>query len=355
VLSLIELGTGLNLHLSGRANVHHAAALLGFPSGFAREKIGEIEAFAELGEFFERPVNLYSSGMRVRLAFSMFACFRPEVLIVDEALSVGDVFFQQKCAARMRELLDGGMTMIFVSHDQGAVLNLCDRAMLLDHGKPVFAGDPAEALHRYAAGLFQKPRFGPRRAGAVAQEPAERKAAAAGSAAERILAGDVIRGKTEHRIGNGDMRVVAARVSDAHGRDTLQAGMGEVLVFELLVEAVAGVRQPRVGLHLYDRFNNLVFAAGTFQLGHVLPDLAPGERVAVRAEVTMDVHPGEYAFGVGASVPSEAHPEHGEVCDRVMQLGPIAVVQDREAVRPFFGIAKLPMRVSHTLEGGGRA
>src|SRR5262245_31749013 len=115
VLSLIELGTGLNPNLTGRDNIIHAAALLGFPADFARTKMDEIRAFADLGDFFERPVNLYSTGMRVRLAFSMFACFRPEVYIVDEALSVGDVFFQEKCAGRIGGLVDRGMEMIFVS------------------------------------------------------------------------------------------------------------------------------------------------------------------------------------------------------------------------------------------------
>src|SRR5690606_3084935 len=155
VLSLIELGTGLNPLLPGRANIIHAATLLGFPADFARKKMREIEEFAELGEFFDRPVMLYSSGMRVRLAFSMFACFRPELFIVDEALSVGDIFFQQKCAARIRELLDGGMTMLFVSHDQSAILNLCDRGMVMSQGRPIFYGEPEEAVTRYIASLRQ--------------------------------------------------------------------------------------------------------------------------------------------------------------------------------------------------------
>lgn len=344
VLSLIELGTGLNPHLTGRANVYNAAALLGFPANFAREKIGEIEAFADLAEFFDRPVILYSTGMRVRLAFSMFACFRPEVLIVDEALSVGDVFFQQKCATRIQELLDDGMTMIFVSHDQGAVLNLCDTAILLEKGAVTFSGDPAEALHRYTASLSKKPKFAPRKAA----EPAPAVETPA------VLKGDVLGQRKHDQIGNGDARVVAVRVADRSNRDTLQAMMGETLRIEVLIEAVRPLRTPRVGMHFYDRFGNLVFAAGTYQLGHALPDLAPGERLIVRADVTLDLHPGEYTFGVGASIPSEENPEHGIVCDRVMQLGPVAVVQDKSRPRPFFGMAKLPMKVSHS-RGGGAA
>jgi ABC-type polysaccharide/polyol phosphate transport system ATPase subunit len=130
VLSLLELGTGLNTELTGRQNIINSAALLGFPPDYARQRLGQIEAFAELGEFFDRPVRLYSSGMLVRLSFSMFACFDPEIFIVDEALSVGDVFFQQKCARRIQEMRANGTTMLFVSHDLAAVEALCDRVLL---------------------------------------------------------------------------------------------------------------------------------------------------------------------------------------------------------------------------------
>jgi ABC-type polysaccharide/polyol phosphate transport system ATPase subunit len=349
VLSLIELGTGLNPLLSGRANVFNAAALLGFPANFAKDRIADIEAFAELGEFFERPVMLYSSGMKVRLAFSMFACFQPEVLIVDEALSVGDVFFQQKCATRIQELLEGGMTMILVSHDQGAILNLCDQAILLDQGHAIFSGTPAEALHRYSAHLYQKPRFSPRTREA-APAPAVRPSDTGD--AERIIRGNMLPNEGVARMGNGDVRIVALRIAGPDDRETMQSPMGKPLTLEVLVEARTAASGVRVGMHLYDRFNTLVFAAGTFQVGHELPDLEAGERLIVRLEVTLDVHPGEYTFGVGTSLPSETNVEHGVVCDRITPLGPLIVVQDRDLVRPFYGMARLPLRASHARCGG---
>lgn len=351
VLSLIELGTGLNPHLTGRANIINSAALLGFPADYARSKMAEIEAFAELGEFFDRQIILYSSGMRVRLAFSMFACFRPELFIVDEALSVGDVFFQQKCTARLRELLDGGMTMLFVSHDQSAILNLCDRAILLEKGRVSYMGSPPEVVSRYSASLGQRP--GPRRKHALAAGPASGGVTADSAEAERIIDGDVIRGGGGDRHGTGDMRIVAARVLNRDGRALMQAMVGEPLTIEVLLEAVREVHRPRAGMHLYDRFNNLVFAAGTYQQGHAVADLMPGDRAIVRLEVTMDVQAGEYTFGVGASVPSAESEEQGVVCDRVTGLGPLIVRQDRGAIRPFYGIARLPMKVSHRIVKGG--
>ena len=151
VLSLLELGTGLSAEMTGRQNVVQSTRLLALGTGYAEEKMPQIEAFAELGEFFDRPVRLYSSGMLVRLVFSMFACFDPEVFIVDEALSVGDIHFQQKCAARIRQMLDAGVTMLFVSHDLAAVETLCDRVMLLEAGRVRHLGDKAAGSRMYYA------------------------------------------------------------------------------------------------------------------------------------------------------------------------------------------------------------
>ena len=132
VLSLLELGTGFNPELTGRENLYNSVHLLGLPREYLEDRIGDIQAFAGLGDFFDRPVKIYSSGMHVRLAFSLFIFLKPEVLIIDETLSVGDIFFQQKSFAKMREIITGGTTCLFVSHDTAAVQNLCRRAILLD-------------------------------------------------------------------------------------------------------------------------------------------------------------------------------------------------------------------------------
>ncbi|MEX2218032.1 MAG: ABC transporter ATP-binding protein [Phycisphaerales bacterium] len=378
VLSLIELGTGLNPQLTGRANIVNTAALLNFPPGYARETMAEIEAFAELDEFFDRPVMLYSSGMRVRLAFSMFACFRPDIFLIDEALSVGDVFFQQKCAARLRGMLDGGLTMVFVSHDQAAVLNLCDRAILLSRGKVLFQGAPEEAISRYSSSLAPAPggrwAKGPRAkppdapagtapgrgaSGAPGPAPLAPEAASAPTAptapraarpgaAELVIRRDITRARREHRHGNGRIRIVAARVTSAAGRDAMSAAMGETLSFHVLLEGHAHVERPRASVRFFDRLGNLVFGAGTFQQGAPLPPIAPGERRLVRFDITMDLRPDTYTFGLGCGEPRGDHPEAGVPCDRLDLLGPIIIsAPPPGTIRPFHGIARLPMRISH--------
>lgn len=354
VLSLIELGTGLNPMLTGRDNIVNAATLLGFPANFARDKMTEIESFAELGEFFDRPVNLYSSGMKVRLAFSMFACFRPELFIVDEALSVGDVFFQQKCSVRIREMLDGGMTMIFVSHDQSAVLNLCDRAIVMNHGDCIFQGGPDEAITRYIAaigtgiGSGRSGPPGPVKVWSRRDRPSAPAAVAplAGESAQEILRHDVTARRREHRYGTGKLRILAARMVNAEGADTTSVDVGHTLTFRVLLEARDRIALPRAGIRVFDRFSNLVFSAGTFQLDHQLPPMDPGDRLIVSFTMTLDVEPGTYTFGLGAGEPGSEDLNDGIAHDRIDRLGPFIVELKPGVIRNFFGIARLPMSVS---------
>lgn len=346
-LSLIELGTGLQPLLTGRQNVINMSTLLGFPPDYARLRMEEIEDFAELGDFFDRPVRQYSTGMRVRIAFSMFACFRPEVFIIDEALSVGDVFFQQKCAARLRELLDGGMTMLFVSHDANAVLTLCSRVIVLEKGKPIFHGEPQEGVTRYLSSL--------RGVSGRSKWSAPARAAGAGSpdgsGAAAIIAHDVIRERAASRHGAGGIQIVAARVTDPAGRDTLHTVVGEVLRFSVVLEAMEHVAAPRAGLRLFDRFNNKIFDAGTRQIDHPLPSMAPGDRLVVHFDLTVDLAPGPYTFGLGTSEPAPGDPAAAVPHDRIDLLGPITVALPKDRDRPFFGMANLPMKATHEAAG----
>lgn len=344
-LSLLELGTGINPLLTGRQNVVHSANLLGFPPTYARQRMPEIEAFAELGEFFDRPVDTYSSGMRVRLMFSMFACMEPDLFIVDEALSVGDVFFQQKCVARVREMMARGMTMLFVSHDQAAVLNLCTRAILLEKGRVSFEGTPEETVARYLVGLRGGSRFAAPKTPKPAA-PAADPAPARSDPAALALAADVIgpRGATRHGVGG--MRVLAAAVLGPDGQPSQETTMGGVLTFRLLIEAHRPVAAPRCGVRLHDRFGTLVFGAGTYNAGLALPPLNPGDRLVADLAITMDLADGQYTFSVGCGEPAAEDPDAGVRHDTIELLGPITVLPVAGARRPFYGVARLPMRAT---------
>ena len=134
IAAILELGMGFNPELTGRQNVHHAAGLMGFTPEQIDAALPDIEAFAEIGDYFGEPVRTYSSGMQMRVAFAVATAWRPEILIVDEALSVGDSYFQHKSFDRIREFQEQGTTLLIVSHDRGAIQSLCDRAILLESG-----------------------------------------------------------------------------------------------------------------------------------------------------------------------------------------------------------------------------
>lgn len=149
VSALLELGSGFNPEFTGRQNVFFNGRILGLSKEEIAEKFDQIAAFADIGDFIDQPVKTYSSGMFVRLAFAVAINVEPEILIVDEALSVGDIFFQQKCFKFLEALRSQGKSIIFVSHDTQSVLKLCDRAIVLHHGVLKYAGSPADMVAKY--------------------------------------------------------------------------------------------------------------------------------------------------------------------------------------------------------------
>jgi len=149
IASLLELGSGFNPDFTGKENVLLNAVILGLSETEAYEKYDDILAFADIGEFISQPVRTYSSGMTMRLAFSVVAHLDPDILIVDEALSVGDYFFQAKCIDRIQKMRSKGTTLLFVSHDSATVKGLCDRAILIDKGRLVLDSSPSEVTEKY--------------------------------------------------------------------------------------------------------------------------------------------------------------------------------------------------------------
>ena len=154
VSALLELGAGFNPEFTGRENVLLSAAILGFDTGHFDEQYAHIVVFADIGEFIDQPVKTYSSGMLVRLAFAVAIHVAPSVLIVDEALSVGDMAFQNKCVQRLRQLRDEGVTLIFVSHDLNTIQMICDRVIWIDRGAAVSIGKAVEVCQEYQVAMI---------------------------------------------------------------------------------------------------------------------------------------------------------------------------------------------------------
>ena len=149
VAPMLELGSGFDMELSGHDNIFLNGAILGFSEEFLKSKYDEIVAFSELGEFIDMPLKTYSSGMLARLAFSVATMIEPEILIVDEILSVGDAAFQEKSRARMMKLMSGGTTVLFVSHSMNQIREMCERVIWLEHGKVQMVGPTEEVCNAY--------------------------------------------------------------------------------------------------------------------------------------------------------------------------------------------------------------
>ncbi|MBN2866883.1 MAG: ABC transporter ATP-binding protein, partial [Thiotrichales bacterium] len=156
IAAILELGMGFNPDFTGRQNAQHGLAMMGFTQSQIEQVMPELEAFAEVGEYFDQPVRTYSSGMQMRVAFGVATAFRPEILIVDEALSVGDAYFQHKSFDRIKQFREQGTTLLFVSHDKSAILALCNRAILIEAGLVIKDGDPEEVTDYYNALIAEK-------------------------------------------------------------------------------------------------------------------------------------------------------------------------------------------------------
>ncbi len=253
VAAILELGLGFHPSFSGRQNVFLAGQILGLRPHEIADALPRIEAFAEIGSYFDQPVRVYSSGMQVRLAFSVATAIRPEILIVDEALSVGDVYFQHKSFARIKEFRDQGTALLFVSHDASAVKTLCDRALLLDHGQCVQQGLPLDVLEYYNA--------------IIAKREADyriRQVEGAGQASTR----------------SGDERAVIDTVElmDGTGRSTraIRTNSPARLAIRFHVNRVlSGVN---IGFLIRDRIGVDVFGTNTHYLSTPMPELEPGSQ-----------------------------------------------------------------------------
>lgn len=342
VVSLLELGTGFHSELTGRQNIFQSARLLGFPEPYVRAALPAILDFAGIGEFIDRPVKQYSSGMFVRLAFSLFAHLEPDVYIVDEALSVGDIFFQQKCFERFRELRRQGCTILLVSHDTEAITHLCDRAILLSGGKLASDGDAAMVVHDYFALMGQS----------MAGGGAGRSVSLGDVGGEATRLGDVpdaVRQQLDGPLpgahaeaGNRATEIVGFAVSGANGAAAWTAPSGDIRHFWYLIESRDRVDDLNVGIHFYDRRGILVYATGTASRGLTLPPLEPGRRLLCCVSVTLAIQAGEYTLVPQTGGLTGGSPEPGLLHDRLESLPPVAVTRRQfDLVTPFYGMVDL--------------
>lgn len=307
VAALLELGSGFNPEFTGRENVFLNGAILGIPREEMEKRFDEIASFADIGEFIDQPVKLYSNGMFVRLAFAVTTGVDAEILLIDEALAVGDVFFRQKCYRRLEDLRRRGVAIVLVSHAMTDVEQFCYRAVLLDRGNVIFEGESSEAVKRYY----------------LIEQGDRTKALNYISTAELVIKQN---DKTDIQhfnfcnedfwpapeaffdlsqvaeVSNGWARCTGVALCNSKGEPCRVFQQGEQASFYYEFEILHDIEVPIGGLVIYNDKNVIVHGKSTLEYGSEVPScVTQGSKLRFRQDIFLEIAVGEYTFEVGLS------------------------------------------------------
>ncbi|CDX55509.1 ABC transporter related protein [Mesorhizobium plurifarium] len=276
ISAILELGLGFNPEFTGRQNAFHAGGLMGLSQSRLAELMPHIEDFAEIGEFFDQPLRTYSSGMQARLAFALATAERPEVLIVDEVLSVGDSYFQHKSFDRIRSFKAAGTSIILVTHSMGDVRSLCDRVILLDKGHVLKDGRPDEVVDYYNALIAAKENDK-----LTIEQRRERD--------EWLYS----------RSGNKAAAVESVALTDSESGAPIKTAIsGRSMTVRARIVAKQDIPELVVGFMLKDRTGHTVWGTNTWHTGQVLSDIAAGDDIECRLRLTCALGQGSYGLSI---------------------------------------------------------
>ena len=319
IAALLELGSGFNLESTGFENIYMNAAILGVSKEDIDKKVDEIIEFADIGDFINQPVKTYSSGMFVRLAFAVAINVDADILLIDEALAVGDVFFRQKCYTKLNQLKAEGKTIILVSHGMNEVEQFCDRVLLLNKSHVLMCGEGREAVQRYY--LLEQ------NATETAKESIE-------TAAEERKKLDVegqkfntwqmkkdalfnCRIDEASEVGNGKVKFLNVGVFDAKGMPTKVFHQGEEAFFVYEVEVLQDINVPLMGIVFYDQRNTIIFGKDNLQMYTEVPNsIKKGAIVKCLFKIKMDIALGEYTFDVGFNTINLTSYNNRSICNQ---------------------------------------
>jgi lipopolysaccharide transport system ATP-binding protein len=313
--AMLELGLGFHPDFSGRQNAMIAGQLIGLSARDVEALMPEVAAFAEIGAYLDQPVRTYSTGMTVRLAFAVATAARPQILIVDEALSVGDAYFQHKCIRRIREFQDAGTTVLFVSHDSAAIKTLCGRAILLDQGRLIQDGPPDVVLDYYNAMIAKR------------------------EASHTILQAETREGRTTTRSGTFRARVTDIDLLDTQGRPARAFTVGDRARVRARVAFRATIVAPTVGILIRDRLGNDVFGTNSFYVAPIKDTYGDGEVLVADFEIPLNLGVGTYTLTVAVHSDATHLVDNYDWWDKVIAF---EIVPGSEPA--FIGSAWLPVR-----------
>jgi lipopolysaccharide transport system ATP-binding protein len=281
VAALLELGLGFHPDLTGKENVIIYGQLLGLSQGQIEQLLPSIEEFAEIGNFIDLPVRIYSSGMQVRLAFSVATAVRPDILIIDEALSVGDVYFQHKSFELIRSYRKLGTTLLLVSHDKQAIMSICDRAILLGDGQLIIEGKPESVLDFYNASLAKQQ--------------------------NQNLTQTVVQGGNLQTVsGTGEATVTAISILNSDYQFLKSVSVGQDVILQVDVDVKEDIQRLVFGYSVKDRLGQVIFGTNTDFSEQALFDVKANTRLQFQASFVVNLGPGSYSIQT-ALVSTDTH------------------------------------------------
>lgn len=291
ISALLELGTGFNPEYTGIENIYLNGTMRGLSKDDIEQKFDDIIEFADIGDFIHQPVKTYSSGMFARLAFSVMINFKPEILIVDEALSVGDVFFQQKCNRFMKEEMKD-VTKLLVTHDLSSIANMADRVVVLSNGEVVFEGDPLKGIEYYTKILHTETFANTKKAQKSEEHSKERL----------MLSEDWMKTDKESLGGAQELTIDAIkfRVDDEEYKGFITKG--NLLQIELLVSSRKMTDEMIIGYLVNDKYGNAIFGENSYSSNISVPSVEEGKSYVVELEIPWpEIQENEYfiTFGIG--------------------------------------------------------
>ena len=271
ISAILELGMGFSSELSGRQNAMHSLGLMGFSQDEIQRAIPGIEAFADIGDYFYQPLRTYSSGMQVRVAFAVATAFRPEILIVDEALSVGDAYFQHKSYSRIRAFQEQGTTLLIVSHDRGVIQNLCHRAILLKDGGIFKDGSPEEVFDYYNAMIAQKEN-------------------------SHIEVKKLDNGRSQTISGTGQARVQDIMLFNRNGDPVQCVTVGEHIEIRIKVKIFEPIDNLVLGYGIKDKLGQVIHGTNTWHTGQIINSPQQGDLICFSIQFQANLGVGFYSI-----------------------------------------------------------
>ncbi len=281
ITAILELGMGFNPDFTGRQNTFHALGLMGRQHSEITSIIDNVLEFSELESYYDQPLRIYSSGMHMRLAFSVATAFRPDILIIDEALSVGDAYFQHKSFEKIREFRKLGTTLILVSHDRTALLSICDRAILLHEGTLALDGDPESVLDYYNALLSEQD----------------------DQTVDTELLSD---GRIQTISGSKKATIEESSLVNIDGVVCDTVNVGDTAILRIKVSANKDIPNLILGYAIKDRFGQTLYGTNTFYSDQPVENVTAGETFLYNISFQVDLGPGTYSVAL-ALVGDESH------------------------------------------------